>query len=198
MLRGRDKQSVGLQCRGCRRGFFKMLDVYDLHFIESGCGAWCDECAVRHHGRRCERCGKTGCGHVVADCDLCGRQVCFKDPRHSVRVEGKTCCLECVRSMDVRPRVAALLDHLPGGVVRGVAGVLQRGAPPEPYGGALVRATAQWTMCSVCRVRAPELRKANGTCGTCGTCGRMSRWIRARCAACGPWHCRNCRAAYNA
>ena len=190
MLRGRAKESVGLQCRGCKKGFFKLLDIYDLHFIESrSCGPYCDECTVRHHGRRCECCGLCGCAHLVVDCALCARMVCFKDPRHSVRVEGKTCCLECVRSMDFRPRVVALFDHLPGGIVRAIFGVLQRRAPPEPHGSALARAAAQWTMCSVCRVRAPELRRARAYCDTCG---EPSRWVKARCAACGPWRCCFC------
>lgn len=193
-----EQRRVDLRCYACQGAFSRMLDGYEEWSLENRsetCGPFCDACTARHEGRRCARCWRSGCAHYIAQCGLCHRQVCFFDRSHSVRAAGETCCLECVLGREIKPRVVALLDHLPAGVVRGVAGVIERLAPSEPYGSALARTAAQWVKCSVCRVRGPELRKDNGTCDTCG---RMSRWIRARCAACGPWRCRCCRAAYNA
>jgi hypothetical protein len=194
----RQTQATELQCRECRRDFTRMLTRFERSLVGTRhryvprCGPYCDDCAALHHGLQCRRCGRVACAHAVATCALCGQHVCFFDPHHSVRVAGRTCCLECVRSIDVRPQVVALLDHLPGGVVRGVAGALQRlqrAAPPEPYGSALARTAEQWAVCTVCRQRTPERR----TNADCATCGRQSTLIRARCLTCGPWRCRRCR-----
>jgi hypothetical protein len=146
---------------------------------------YCRDCVIR----RCCQCQRlTGCPCEIWECTVCRRPVCFFDRDHSVRVDRTTCCLECVRSMvDVRGRVVALLDHLPAGIVRAIAGVEERSV--GRYERALERTASQWPRCTGCRQRVPSIPRVSLEC----RCGRVTKAERPRCDRCREWACRACR-----
>lgn len=152
---------------------------------------YCDECRALHVGRVCAECGRAGCWHEVPDCLECQRPVCFESA-HSVRVQGRTCCLECCQQrVDTRSRVAALSSHLPAGVVAHVGYVLQQ--TTRSYAAALRTRESTWQACGACGSREPETRPRHTPC--VGGCLRRRRLPGRMCAACylaHDWRCRKC------
>jgi len=148
--------------------------------------AYCRACV----DRQCTRCDRlTACPPEIWDCAVCRRPVCFFNRDHSVRVDRTTCCLECVRALvDVRGRVVALLEHLPAGIVRAVAGVAERSV--GTYELALRRTASQWPRCTGCGERVPSIPRVSLECDRCG---RATKSQKPRCEGCRAWRCRECR-----
>jgi len=151
----------------------------------------CEECHATHIGRVCERCERQGCAHEVVECGECGRRVCFESA-HSVRVAGRTCCLEClVQRVDTKPKLVALFGHMPTGIIGHVAWVMERDA--SAHAAAYATRVRTWSACRKCGVRAPGQRTRRVVCSG-RDCARVLS-IKPHCVACfasQEWWCHKC------
>lgn len=150
---------------------------------------YCEACGPRHVDLKCGRCGRVGCAHDLWRCHLCARRVCFESA-HSLRIEGRTCCVECcVERVDVRAKAVGLVRHLPPGIVGHVGWALER-LDPLPYAEALAVWARTRPVCVDCGDADDTVRKRRATCA----CSRRAKCTEHRCDACSsvPWACKKC------